>query len=68
MKKIVFYFAIGISIILLISIIQIIVTDFDRLTKYGFGYLTGKIILLLVFLIISYFSRNYKTENKITKI
>lgn len=65
MKKIVFFLSIGISIILLISIIQILVTDFDRLTKYGFGYLTGKIILLLIFLIISYFMRNYKKQNKL---
>lgn len=31
--------------------------DFDRLTDYGFGYLSGKIILFIVFVLISFITR-----------
>lgn len=57
MKKIIFYILIIISIILLINIVNILSTDFDRLTKYGFGYLSGKIILFIVFVLVSFFVR-----------
>lgn len=57
MKKIIFYILIIISIILLINIVNILSTDFDRLTKYGFGYLAGKIILFIVFVLISFFTK-----------
>ena len=36
---------------------NILSTDFDRLTKYGFGYLSGKIILFIVFVLVSFFVR-----------
>ena len=42
MKKIIFYFSIIISIILLIDIAKILRTDFARLSVYDFGYLSGK--------------------------
>ena len=57
MKKIIFYILIIISIILLINIVNILSTDFDRLTKYGFGYLAGKIILFIVFVLISFLTK-----------
>ena len=49
MKKIIFYISIIVSVFLLINILKILILDFERLTEYGFGYLVGKIILLLVF-------------------
>jgi hypothetical protein len=58
MKKFIFYLSLIVSIFLLINILQILVTDFNRLTEYGFGYLTGKIVLLLIFLLITYITRN----------
>ena len=65
MKKVFFYISIIFSLILLINIISIITTDIDRLTKYGLGYLTGKIILFLLFVSIIYLTRKsvfIKTE------
>ncbi|MGR7813839.1 hypothetical protein [Lacinutrix undariae] len=64
MKKIVFYISSIIALFLLISIIQIIVTDFSRLTQYGFGYLFGKIILLVVFASLMYFTKSSVLSNK----
>ena len=57
MKKIIFYISSLISIILLISIFKILINDFDRLTEYGFGYLIGKIILLLVFISLAFLTK-----------
>jgi len=58
MKKFIFYLSLIVSIFLLLNIIQILVTDFNRLTEYGFGFLTGKIVLLFIFLLITYITRN----------
>ena len=52
MKKIIFYISIIVSVFLLINILKILILDFERLTEYGFGYLFGKIILLVVFVTI----------------
>jgi hypothetical protein len=57
MKKTIFYISIIISIILLVNIAKIFINDFDRLTEYGFGYLSGKIILFILLVLISYFTR-----------
>jgi len=48
MKKIIFGITCIISVILLIKILRILFQDFSRLTEYGFGYLTGMIILFLI--------------------
>jgi hypothetical protein len=64
MKKILFYISLGVSIILLINIINIIITDLNRLTEYGYGYLVGKAILLVIFGTIILVTRKYKTESK----
>ena len=64
MKKILFYISLGISIILLINIINILATDFNRLTEYGYGYLVGKVILFLIFGTIILLTRKHKTESK----
>jgi len=62
MKKLIFYFAIGISIILVINIAKILITDLHRLTNYGYGYLIGKIILLLVFVGVAFLTRKHKVK------
>ena len=61
MKKVMFYISVGVSIILLISIMKILLIDFNRLTDYGYGYLVGKIILFVIFIGIAFL-----TKNKIT--
>lgn len=65
MKKIIFYFSIIISIILLIDIAKILKTDFARLSEYDFGYLSGKIILFIVFVLISFMTRKAIFTKKI---
>jgi hypothetical protein len=64
MKKAFFYIALVISIILLINIIKILITDFSRLTAYGFGYLVGKVILFVIFGTIMFLTRKHKTKSK----
>ncbi len=64
MKKWFFYVSLVISIILLINIIEILINDLNRLTEYGYGYLVGKIILLLIFGTITLLTRRHKTESK----
>jgi hypothetical protein len=64
MKKILFFIALGVSIILLGNILNILITDLNRLTEYGYGYLVGKIILLVIFGIIMLVTRKYNTDSK----
>jgi len=64
MKKIIFYISIVISVLLLINILKILISDLNRLTEYGFGYLVGKIILFLVFLGISLITRKQNIKSK----
>ena len=64
MKKILFYISLGVSIILLVNIINILITDLNRLTEYGYGYLVGKVILLVIFGTIMLVTRKYKTGSK----
>lgn len=67
MKKWIFYTAVLLTLVLSIHIIKIVTTEFDRLTEYGFGYLTGKIILLAIFLSLMYATRGdlLKKETKL---
>jgi len=60
MKKLLFYFSLIVSVILLFNILQILFYDLERLTNYGYGYLAGKIILFLIFVSISFFLRKPK--------
>lgn len=53
MRKFLFYFSSFCSLFLLVNVMMILIDDFQRLTEYGFGYLTGKILLLLLFLSIA---------------
>jgi len=64
MKKLLFYISAIISVILLINVGKILMSDFNRLTEYGFGYLAGKIILLLIFLTILYLTRKSVINKK----
>ena len=64
MKKIIFYISIIISIFLSVNIAKILIADFDRLTEYGFGYLVGKVILLLIFISIIYITGKNKIDLK----
>jgi len=57
MKKIIFYISLIISILLFINIVKIIWTDLQRLTEYGFGYLSGEIILFFIFIATSIITR-----------
>jgi len=63
-KKIIFFISLIASLVLLINIISIITNDLDRLTPYGFGYLSGKIILFILFVSVSYFTRKAILINK----
>ena len=64
MKKLTFYISAIISLILLINIIQIFISDFERLTEYGYGYLIGKIILLTIFSAITFLTKKYVTKKE----
>ncbi len=50
MRKIILYICFGISAFLLLKIIAVLSTGLSKLTDYGYGYLTGSIILFLVFI------------------
>jgi uncharacterized YccA/Bax inhibitor family protein len=54
LKKILLVFFVILSIITILKIGSILINDFERLTKYGIGYLTGIAILFLSSLIISF--------------
>jgi len=58
MKKAIHYLAIVLSLIWAYKVSSIVIFDFDRLTQYGFGYLFGQVVLLLVFLALAFFTRN----------
>ncbi len=64
MKKIIFYIALIISILLLVNIANILISDLNRLTQYGYGFLSGKILLFVFFGIITFFTRKYNSEPK----
>ena len=67
MKKTTFYISAIISLILLINIIQILTTDFERLTEYGFGYLIGKIILFGIFLTLTILTKKHFRKKEDTE-
>jgi putative copper export protein len=67
MKKTIFYISAIISLILLVNIIQILTNDFERLTKYGFGYLIGKIILFVIFLTLTLLTKKYVMKKEETE-
>jgi|GEM_PF-1032580 len=54
MRKLIFGLSSIFSIVLSVKIIKIITYDFNRLTEYGLGYLSGLSILFIVSSTISY--------------
>jgi len=48
MKKVFFWLFVVIAVAIAYRIGEILIFDFDRLTDYGFGYLTGLIIMFLI--------------------
>jgi len=64
MKKALFYISFIVSFILLINVGKILIFDFNRLTEYGFGYLAGKFIMLLLFLSVVYLTRKSVINEK----
>jgi hypothetical protein len=63
MKKIVFLLSLVIAVGLTIDIAYKLFSDYDRLNSWGFGYITGKVIFLLIFLLLAYFTGIRKRES-----
>ncbi|WP_282075030.1 hypothetical protein [Maribacter aquivivus] len=53
MKKIIFYIAVVMAFFMLVNIASIVISDFSRLTEYGFGYLAGKVVLFVLFVTVA---------------
>ena len=67
MKKTAFYISAIISLILLINIIQILINDFEILTEYGLGHLIGKIILFIIFLVLTILTKKFIMKKEETE-
>jgi hypothetical protein len=67
MKKIIFYISSIFCLILTVNISKILINDFERLNEYGFGYLVGKIILFIIFLILVLLTRKNILKKKVTE-
>ncbi|WP_300024124.1 hypothetical protein [uncultured Maribacter sp.] len=65
MKKIIFYIAAVFAFFMLINVASILISDFSRLTEYGFGYLAGKVILFFIFAAIAFFLRKEVMRPKV---
>ncbi|WP_029036708.1 hypothetical protein [Salinimicrobium xinjiangense] len=50
MKKVIFGILFLFTLFLAVQIFDILVSDFDRLTEYGYGYLAGKAVLFILLL------------------
>lgn len=64
MRKIIFYISLAVSVLLFLHVLQILVSDFHRLTEYGFGFLAGKAIWLLVFVTAAVVSGRKRETNE----
>ena len=64
MKKAIFYLSLFISIILVVNVIKILITDFNKLTEYGFGYLTGKVVIILILSLVLFVTKNNRINSK----
>ncbi len=67
MKKVIFYISVIVSVILVFNIFQILTNDFERLTEYGFGYLIGKVILFVIFLVLILITKKSVLKKKETE-
>ena len=65
MKKIIFYVAAVFAFFMLINIASILISDFSRLTEYGFGYLAGKVILFVLFVTVAILLRKEVIRTKV---
>jgi len=59
MKKIIFYIALLLVVILFIKVVKILIFDYSLLTNYGMGFLTGQLLLLLLFLFLAFKLRKH---------
>lgn len=67
LKKFLFYLFFLLSLGFLIDLAAKIFLDYDRLTQFGWGYVTGRLILLAVFitLTVMLFKKTYgKKQNE----
>ena len=64
MKKTLFYILSLIALVLLVDMINILTNDFERLTDYGVGYLVGKTVLFIMFLLSMFLLRRKILKNK----
>lgn len=55
MKKVLFYLAALLSIVLIVNILDVVLHYSDRLTRFGWGYVAGRALLLAVFLFLSFY-------------
>lgn len=55
MIRVLFWILLVMTVVLAVRIATILIRDLDRLTNFGYGYLTGKLILFAFFLIATIF-------------
>lgn len=48
MQKFIFGFLVFIGVVIFVQIFRIVIYDINLLTEYGFGFLTGLIIIFLI--------------------
>ena len=65
MKKIIYYISTVFLILLFINTIKILVTDLNRITGFGFGYLVDEILLYILFFEIFLITRKRILKTKI---
>jgi membrane protein implicated in regulation of membrane protease activity len=53
MKIVLLLISVVMTLVSAFRIVKILVRDLDRLTNFGYGYLTGQVILFLIFLFAS---------------
>lgn len=56
MKKIIFWILAIISVLIAFNIAGILIYDINRLTEYGFGYLTGITLMFLIIIGLTVFT------------
>lgn len=54
MKKLVLIISLFFILYLALHILNIVIYDLERLTDYGYGYLTGKVVALVLFTSLAY--------------
>jgi len=59
MKKILFYLSLLLVVIIFIRVMKILIFDYSLLTNYGMGFLTGQVLLLLIFVFLTFKLRKH---------